>query len=213
MSTLVVNDAHLTVLFPSSLHPLDVSVLSLLTNTNNEPDNIQRISLETTLTHHTSDINILYQTLEDCKRLHLSLQQGLVAAKDDVHSIKAVIHPVHVLPHELLREIFVLGWKGGFNACVSTTDSLWRWAQVCRQWREVCLGIPSLWSDIRLDFVSNASLCLSLGSSSSRHALGVLDKHISRCLGCPIDISIIAPQLHIAGNPLLDCIIRRCPQW
>ncbi len=213
MSTLVVNDARLTVSFPSSLHPLDVSVLSLLANTNDAPDDIQRISLETTLAHRTSDINVLYQTLEDCKRLHLRLQQGLLAAKDDVRSIKSVIHPVRVLPHELLREIFVLGWKGGFNACVSTTDNLWRWAQVCRQWRDVCLGIPSFWSDIRLDFVSNASLHLSSGSSSSRHALCVLDKCISCCLGRPIDVTIMAPRLHIAGNPLLNCIICRCAQW
>ncbi len=118
-----------------------------------------------------------------------------------------------MLPPELLREIFLLGRNGGYNACVSTTDNLWRWAQVCRQWRDVCLGFSSLWSDIRLDFVSNASLRLSSSLSSSRHALRVLDKRISHCLGRPIDISIIAPRLHIAGNAILDCIIRRCAQW
>ncbi|KAK0444480.1 hypothetical protein EV421DRAFT_1903105 [Armillaria borealis] len=212
MSTLVVNDAPLTVSCPSALHRLDVSVLSLLANTNNAPDDIQWVYLETTLTHRTSDINILYQTLEDCKRLHLRLQQDLLAAKDDVCSIKSVIHPIRVLPPKLLREIFVLGRKGGFNACVSTTDNLWRWAQVCRQWRGVCLSVPSLWSDIYLDFVSNDSLCLS-SSSSSWHTLHVLDMRISRCLGCPINVSVMAPQLHIAGNALLDCIICRCSQW
>lgn len=93
-----------------------------------------------------------------------------------------------------------------------TDDNLWSWVQVCRQWRDVCITVPSLWSDICLDFVSDDSLRL-LNSPSTRHALRVLDKRVSRCSGLPLDVTIIASRLEIAGNALIECVLRKCSQW
>ncbi|SJL15979.1 uncharacterized protein ARMOST_19493 [Armillaria ostoyae] len=101
--------------FPSTLHPVDPSDLHLLMSTNIPPTINQRLSLQMALTHRTSDIASLYQTLDDCKKMHLRLHREIVTAEKDIGSIKAITHPVRVLPPELLREIFMYRRKGGFN--------------------------------------------------------------------------------------------------
>ncbi|SJL04149.1 uncharacterized protein ARMOST_07509 [Armillaria ostoyae] len=212
MSVHLNDEASLTLEFPSSLHTLDVSGLGLLVSTNTAPTDLQRTVLGTALARRSVDIAVLHQKLEECKKLHLRLRQDLGTAKSDIRTIKSIIHPVRVLPPELLREIFMYRRKGGSNACVSPTDNLWRWVQVCRYWRDVCVDVPSLWSDVRLDFVTDDSLRTS-GSPSSRHVLRVLNKRVSRCMSIPIDVTIIAPRLHIAGNALVNSIISRCSQW
>ncbi|KAK0242401.1 hypothetical protein EDD85DRAFT_946544 [Armillaria nabsnona] len=206
------NSTTLTATFPSSLHTLNVPNLSLLVSTNDAPTEFQRISLETALAQHTADVTILYQRIEECKMLHLRLHQVLQSAKGDVCMVKAIIHPVQVLPPELLKEIFMYGRKGGYNACISTADNLWSWSQVCHQWRDVCITVPSLWSVICLDFVSDDSLHLS-NLPYAQHALRVLDKHVSHCAGLPLDITIIASHLEIIGNALVKCVLCRCSQW
>ncbi|KAK0432235.1 hypothetical protein EV421DRAFT_2001340 [Armillaria borealis] len=198
--------------FPCTLHPVDPSDLHLLISTNIPPTINQQLSLQMALTHCTSNIASLYQTLDNCKKMHLRLHWEIVTAEKDIGSIKAIMHPVHVLPPELLREIFMYRRKAGFNVCVSTTDNLWRWMQVCCQWCKVCLSIPSLWSDVRLNFVLSVTLHLSV-TPSSRHALHVLDTHMFHTSVCLIDVTIVAHGIHIAGHPLLEYILCRCWQW
>ncbi|KAK0433076.1 hypothetical protein EV421DRAFT_2023649 [Armillaria borealis] len=128
-------DGPSTVSFPSTLHPVDPSDLHMLMYTNIPPTINQRLSLQMALTHCTSDIASLYQTLDDCKKMHLRLHQEIVTAEKDVGSIKAIMHPVCVLPPELLREIFMYRRKGGFNVFVISGAK-------CRQWRSFLMDAP-----------------------------------------------------------------------
>ncbi len=201
MATHEVSD---TVSFPPNIHRLNSHDLQLLASSNTAPDEAQRLSLEQALVRRTSDVGILYQTLKDCKRLHLKTQRELIAAEGDIRSIKTVTHPVRVMPPELLKEIFAFGRKGSFNACVSTTDNVWRWAQVCRQWRYVCLTTPSLWSDIRLKLDT---------APSGRHARRILDTCMSQSRNCHLDVSILAPGLNIEDNPLIEPVLLKCERW
>ncbi len=79
--------------FLSELHRLNSSELMHLFTVNLPYNDLQRSSLDATKACCTSDITLLYASLDECKRLHSKLQMELQAAKLDVDSIKAVTHP------------------------------------------------------------------------------------------------------------------------
>ncbi len=118
--------------FLSELHRLNSSELMHLFTVNLPYNDLQRSSLDATKACCTSDITLLYASLDECKRLHSKLQMELQAAKLDVDSIKAVTHPVHLMPPKLLQEIFKYGRKNRVNTCISPIGKLWRCAQVCQ---------------------------------------------------------------------------------
>lgn len=62
----------------------------------------------------------------------------------------SVLAPARQLPVELLTEIFMLAVPFVWNRESIGTKTL-NFAQVCHTWRAVALGIPSLWTNIRVD--------------------------------------------------------------
>ncbi|SJL18300.1 uncharacterized protein ARMOST_21886 [Armillaria ostoyae] len=205
-------DESLMATFPSHVHRVNSSEITDLFTINMPPNDIQRISLDTAIVRHMMDIANLYASLDKCKRLHSRLHEEIFLAKTDVGCIKAITHPIHLMLSKSLLEIFKYRRKGKFKACVSPADELWRCAQVCQHWWDICLMTPALWTNVHLNFYSDSGQLL-LDKEVTRYALCILEKHLSRTRNRPIDITIMAPQLHIVDNPLIHCIICRCEHW
>ncbi|KAF8122643.1 hypothetical protein K438DRAFT_1483234, partial [Mycena galopus ATCC 62051] len=67
---------------------------------------------------------------------------------------RGIISPLRRMPPELLQEIFSwtvpLAQDSRNGAQTSITESPWNLSHVCKLWREVSIGTPSLWSLIAI---------------------------------------------------------------
>lgn len=85
----------------------------------------------------------LAQIINDYRcTIHL-LQKTKRELEDEVSLTLAYISPIRTLPHELLRHIFLLHFED--QPCCA-----WGIAAVCSLWRRLVLGMPRMWSKIRL---------------------------------------------------------------
>ena len=73
------------------------------------------------------------------RTLHKSKQE----LEEEVSLALAYISPIRTLPHELLRHIFLLNFED--QPCCA-----WGVAAVCSLWRRLVLGMPRMWSKVRL---------------------------------------------------------------
>jgi hypothetical protein len=72
------------------------------------------------------------------------------ALQREVSLALAYISPIRRLPHELLREVFLISFEHNPRCA-------WAHASVCTLWRRIALSMPMLWSKIRLDTTQNDS--------------------------------------------------------
>ncbi|KAL4073399.1 hypothetical protein J3A83DRAFT_4090975 [Scleroderma citrinum] len=80
-----------------------------------------------------------------------ALEEERRALEEKVRWTRAYVAPVKRMPLELLRVVFLEDGVRNSKCCP------WVLASVCRSWRRLALGIPRLWSKIRITTTQSAS--------------------------------------------------------
>ncbi|KAG0704617.1 hypothetical protein DFH29DRAFT_1078199 [Suillus ampliporus] len=100
---------------------------------------------------HEHQISVLETVVDDIKNLH----QQLVEKKDKItHSMNLHKRPVSTfqrLPTELICQIFVHCLPESSHLSPASKLAPMLLTRICRRWREVAVGMPNLWSSMRLE--------------------------------------------------------------
>ncbi|KAF8590761.1 hypothetical protein K439DRAFT_1627495 [Ramaria rubella] len=111
-------------------------------------------SSEQALRNVTQQIDDVEQTLAEivastrCTIDNLTLERN--ALQRQIALALAYISPIRRLPHELLREVFLINFEHNPRCA-------WVLSSVCSLWRRLALSMPKLWSKIRLETTQNDS--------------------------------------------------------
>ncbi|KAF7300751.1 F-box domain-containing protein [Mycena kentingensis (nom. inval.)] len=130
-----------------------------------------------------------------------SLRAERKEMKRQLRAMSGVLSPIRRLPVEILSEIFL---------CVHATtpqQTPWRLGHICRAWRAVALGLPCLWSSIRL----------GLGLPTYDLRL-LLKEQLWRSMAAPLRIEIgcgdwISEGLAATFRPALVPLIQEAHRW
>ncbi|KAJ6466278.1 hypothetical protein C8R45DRAFT_1172672 [Mycena sanguinolenta] len=116
-----------------------------------------------------------------------------------VAALRHIISPVHILPVELLVEIFLLAIRDDTHL-----RDVQRISQVCADWRNLAHGTPRLWTlplSIRLDYKDE---------QAQVHVDG-LKAWLARSAPLPIPVSIeSSPTIN---HCILEEVLRTAPRW
>ena len=85
----------------------------------------------------------LESVLAGARRTLEDLEEQRVNLEEEISSTQAFVAPVRRLPDDVLREVF---WEE-FDI---STSCCWTLSAVCSRWRRLVLGMPRLWSKVRL---------------------------------------------------------------
>ncbi|KAK0466622.1 hypothetical protein IW261DRAFT_1113724 [Armillaria novae-zelandiae] len=204
--------------------PPDARIINLL-QTNAPPTPIETQSLQATLSETPDRIAELDSLIDSTTSLLRYLTNDRNQALENQANAKMILSPCRQLPNELLIDIFI--------RCLSVCDELdspldpgafhWTLSHVCRKWREVAIGMPKIWSHIRLSFgndrflngsrVHEAAFMLGVVlDRARRHDLDVLiqlEDDISTHPVCAVLLPTVRywKSLKVYGNPdfLLPC--------
>lgn len=115
-----------------------------------------------------------------------NLNKERVAVQQEIALALAYISPIRRLPHELLREVFLINFEYD-RRCA------WSLSAVCNVWRRIALSMPKLWSKIRLETTqSDSADTIRLWLERSG-------------MSCPLDIEI---TLQVAPPPSTPSVIK-----
>ncbi|VDC07401.1 unnamed protein product [Peniophora sp. CBMAI 1063] len=85
----------------------------------------------------------LAETIAEQRAAIYALQAEHTELRRTVEHTRGYLAPIKRLPRELLQEVFLWNWEE--QPCVG-----WVLSSICRLWRRTALGMPMLWTKIRL---------------------------------------------------------------
>ncbi|KAK0487914.1 hypothetical protein IW261DRAFT_1603888 [Armillaria novae-zelandiae] len=133
-----------------SRKPLSSRIKELL-KSNVPPSPKERLELAEVVAQCSRAMVDLEQRITQVQEMLDGLSRERDLCAEHLKNAKALLHPIHTLPHDILREIFVYCGKEWDDFCLTSTlhDSnktalpLWTISQVSRQWRS-CLHFASV---------------------------------------------------------------------
>ncbi|KAF4621198.1 hypothetical protein D9613_001193 [Agrocybe pediades] len=138
-----------------------------------------------------------------------------------VHEARILPSPILQLPVELLQIIFRMVTDALVNDRQSDREYNWTWGKVdlahlpftishvCRQWRNVVLSMPDLWSvlpKVELDRSSTGRL-------RRRRTLQIASKLLHRSVGSTITASINGGPGFTPSHPAMKLLVAHCGRW
>jgi len=112
-------------------------------------NNHQSAVIQAQLTEEETNLQELRRAIEDAEQHVLYLKDLAINSAFRVFELRSPSAPWRKLPNELLSFIFLLVKNAGKkNPRTGRHPVPWRIAHVCRRWRSVACGTPSLWIDI-----------------------------------------------------------------
>ncbi|KAJ2921237.1 hypothetical protein H1R20_g15855, partial [Candolleomyces eurysporus] len=81
---------------------------------------------------------------------------------------QGLIHPVRLIPREILTQIFIHSLPSTHLPVISTSQVPLSLTQVCRIWRAVALSTPSLWASIHIPIPRGQTRLLHLAATRNR---------------------------------------------
>ncbi|KAK7047137.1 hypothetical protein VNI00_006802 [Paramarasmius palmivorus] len=126
---------------------------------------------------------------------------------------KVILHPIRVIPPEIMRRIFAICAEPDDGSKTLTTSLLpsgmpWVVSQVCRSWRSIALSTPCLWTSVVLDIRPLGTMHPQrLASEAWRLRL-----QLHRSQTIPLDVTIHAQRDNF-NHPLMILICTRSEQW
>ncbi|KAJ7592575.1 hypothetical protein C8J56DRAFT_855997 [Mycena floridula] len=145
-----------------------------------------------------TEIRALQNQIDLLKNSLERLQSRMDAAQSSLNVHKGIIHPVRMVPVELLRKIFrecthnvdcTSSWKA--------SESPWNVTQVCRRWREISTSFPALWSNI--------------GLSNGKPSGETLTLVLQRSGPCLLDINLV--QRRKDTSVIEQILFPSSPRW
>ncbi|KAJ7064491.1 hypothetical protein C8F01DRAFT_1021194 [Mycena amicta] len=127
-----------------------------------------------------------------------SLKTERKAVKSFQRAVKAVLLPIRHLPAEIIGDIFLV------VAGSHPDRTPWYLGHICSAWRRVALGLPGLWSDIRLTYVSQPFISDALYAQLNRTGTAGLSITVAFVDPPAVDPSILS---------LPDALLDRSNQW
>ncbi|TFK37591.1 hypothetical protein BDQ12DRAFT_684939 [Crucibulum laeve] len=140
---------------------------------------------------------------------------------ETVEGHKALLSHARRLPDDILREIFVWCLPANHNPVISNLEAPLLLTEICRNWREISLSTPRMWSRIHIPTPSVAphNFWQSLAEPSSSSSLLVykVKMWLGRSGICSLSISISASMFRTilldSLMPLLQTLISFSSRW
>ncbi|KAK7058600.1 hypothetical protein VNI00_002236 [Paramarasmius palmivorus] len=181
-----------------------------------------------------SSREVLRTSLCDVER-RLQEISGIIASQEDglrrlneerarltefTENARATLHPARFLPKVILAQIFQASVDSESSGIMDmhnfpeNTNSLdpsrapWTFSQVCRQWREVALELPSLWSYIAIDFPNVPTHDPSVSSLLGRLMLQIQRSRTQ-------ELTVLLQTLHRIHqhHPLMVAVCSHSARW
>ncbi|KAJ7758354.1 hypothetical protein B0H16DRAFT_1885345 [Mycena metata] len=135
--------------------------------------------------------------------------QGRESVVESVARHAAILSPVRRMPSEILCEIFsstlLPDWQLLDRGRIDLQDSPWSLSHTCSRWREIALGLPSLWSFIAID-------CDILDNPLAAYPLGLLRVQLERA--SQLRIHFDASHSHSSHQiALLELLVEYSSLW
>lgn len=177
-----------------------------LLHTNRAPSPWETLLIKDALSKLQSDLLQI-----DCEIYHIqSVQAQLLQKRDELREFgrvhNALLSSLRRFPHELLSYTFLLSVSDidDTNA-QELRKAVMLPAQVCRQWRNVALSTPRLWSQIHID----------LKKRNLKEEAEFAQTWLVRSGGCPLSISLsqfMAVDVHKPLTPF-ETIFAHSDRW
>ncbi|KAK0471030.1 hypothetical protein IW261DRAFT_1514166 [Armillaria novae-zelandiae] len=144
-----------------------------------------------------------------------SLIQKRQVAESDFNNAKALLHPIRLMPHDVLAEIFeqcVPGDRGLVLFGQIYHDSLdprlapWSISHVSKLWRDIALSLPHLWDRVILDFRNYEAL-------SGKTLLTKVALLLQRSKDVDLFVALLSPYKLLSGHPAFVLLEISAPRW
>jgi hypothetical protein len=154
-----------------------------------------------TLKHADKELTLLNEEITRFEAMLLDLHARRVHGLSQIHLHRIVVSPLRKLPNAVLAEIFMHCVPDGVDLPVERFSAPWILGQVCSRWRQVALGTPFLWNNLRLQY----------GNWSNDTGLSHLAKHyLARSGMMPITLEIRGDDIgyvQSVSDPIFDIVI------
>ena len=189
--------------------------------TNYLPTSDEAIQIRGYISEKAACIAEVDQQIEDLKALRAKLTL-------EIESHQSLLSPVPHLPIDILQEIFAACLPTEHYPVVSRYEAPLLLTQVCKNWRNIALSTPQLWSAIHIPIPSLPEHVTSYDPPPSglsdyltallaliRERMAVIYQWLERSKGLPLSISVFdagnCPRE--VCNLVLDTIIHFSPRW
>lgn len=189
-----------------SWHPIQqpTSPFPSILHTNTIPTPSQAIAITATLTTAQAYLDNRQSEIARLNTILATLTADSETWAAHIHANAVLLSPARRMPDDVLKEIF--------ERCFSSEDrSLhsdqppWVLGRVCRQWREVVISSPRVWSFLSLHFDGSP---LSTEKCASRER--TLELYLSRSEQCLLSIRVRGLNY---SYPMLGIISRFAHRW
>ncbi|KAJ7588099.1 hypothetical protein C8J56DRAFT_860794 [Mycena floridula] len=145
------------------------------------------------------------QNLAAMEKMLLDLSRQRHDLQRDMDSWRSAIHPIRRIPNEILSEIFLHCRDDYLDTVPNSIDSSkcpWTISRVSRRWRNVAIGLASLWSFIRIEIPEG----FDFASARAKRWPLLLEQQLIRS-GCnSMDVSMFS-QCEIPRNHSLWTVL------
>ncbi|KAJ7737091.1 hypothetical protein B0H16DRAFT_1891740 [Mycena metata] len=150
---------------------------SLLLNSNVPPEASDLASVQTTITETDAQLANLDAQIARRPASLRDLEERRTMLWNYRTRTHAILSPLRRVPPELLGHIFLCTLPGAVEALkrgrIDMADSPWLLTQISSHWRAVALSIPSLWSNISIDYMESFH-------NASTYSLPLVETQIQR---------------------------------
>ncbi|KAK0491712.1 hypothetical protein EDD18DRAFT_539430 [Armillaria luteobubalina] len=202
-------DPRLAHLLPDYSHvPPDAQIIKLLQN-NVPPTTIEKKSLKATLSETPDRVAELDSLIDSTTSLLRYLTKDRNQALENEANARKILSPSRRLPPELLTEIFMHSLPlHSVGPRLDPRQFPWTLSHVCRQWREVAICTPELWSRICLDFVNDRFL----NGSRMQEAAFMLGVILDRARPHDLEVAIWLED-DIYTHPIFPVLLSSVRYW
>ncbi|TFK36657.1 hypothetical protein BDQ12DRAFT_653964 [Crucibulum laeve] len=130
---------------------------------------------------------------------------------------RALISPARRLPRDVVQEIFLQCLPEKHNAIMSGREAPLILGRICREWRDVALHTPQLWSSIHIPLILYGTTDDEVRLDILRY--NAIKSWLNKSGACPLSISLPAVRGH-ADEPytetsklLLDYLLTHVKRW
>ena len=204
-----------------TVHTTDV--LGFL-QSNNAPYDAQRTGIESALVDQHRRLAEINATIQQTRQTLLNLLRERIHVQRRIGDYKYVLNPIRLIPKEVLCEIFQCLVnedleKDEDQSSYNPTYPLWALPHVSKQWRDVSLNLPRLWSTVRANLTQpvqprQEGLWQPIPVVPNPKAPFVLGMQLSRSKQHGLSVSIYSKDSKFSStDPILLTLLPTANRW
>ncbi|KAJ7572002.1 hypothetical protein C8J56DRAFT_85510 [Mycena floridula] len=194
-----------------------LSPLQALLNSNQPPSFMEESHFRTKLSESVEALNDLTQQILETRQRLKSLLEQQALKEQELRDYRLVLHPFRRLPKEILSEIFLsfidedFDPNDAYDTSLDCNEPMWRIPRVCQYWRSLSLGLPRMWSTIRLS--SGDFDLTSAQSAKQTQRLYILGVQLQRSASHHLNVSFYHSEPIPSAHPLLQVMCPTSHRW